>query len=146
MRILYAFLILFVSIILFTLPISEAVYDYRTDLQEDSFYVATGSGVTTATATLSTALYDDDTATISLYSDTSTDTPTFTSYNGTSRVMALSGLTANTTRTLAVSYDIDVLNAADAVDNLLSNWQWYWYIIISVFPIAALAAIFTRRA
>jgi len=108
--------------------------------------VATGAGVTTADVTLSTALYDNDNDTIRFYSDTSTDSPTFTSYNGTTRVMSLSGLTANTTRTLDVSYDIDVLNAADAVDTLLSNWQWYWYIMISIFPLAALAAIFTRRA
>ena len=128
------------------LPVSEAVYDFRTDLREDEFTSPTGVGVTSANVTLGEPVYDDDTGTIDYFSDLSTDVPAYSSYNATSRQLLVSGLTANTTRVLSIFYDVDALAGSDALNNFVGYIPWIWLLIIIVFPIAGLAAIFTGRA
>ena len=145
MRIFYAFLVIVVAAILFMLPVSDAIYDFRTDLREDEFISATGVGVDTANVTLGKPVYDDDTGTIDILSDLATDVPAYSSYNGTSRQIGVSGLTANTTRTLTVSYDIDALGGSGAINNIMDIIPFIWMLIIIAFPMAALFAIFTGR-
>lgn len=128
------------------LPVSGAVYDFRTDLRTDEFTSPTGVGVTSANVTLGEPLYDDDTQTIDILSDLSTDTPAFSSYTTATRVVNISGLSANTTRILTVSYDVDALGGSDALNTFVGYVPWMWMLIIIVFPIAGLAAIWTGRA
>lgn len=127
------------------LPVSEAVYDFRTDLREDEFNVTT-EDVTSANVTLGKPLYEDDTGTIDIISDESTDNATFGSYTTGTRVLNITALSANVTRILTVSYDIDALEGSDALNTFVGYIPWIWMLIIIVFPIAGLAAIFTGRA
>lgn len=144
MRIFYAFLIIVVAAILWMLPITMAIYDFRTDLRTDTFNTSTAVGVTTANETLLDDLYDGDIGSVDIASDDATDAPLANSYNSTSRVLGMTGLTENTTRTLEISYDIDALD----VDSLNTLFDWLpliWILVIVAFPMAALFAIFTGR-
>lgn len=145
MRIFYGFLIIVVSAILFMLPLTSLINDFRTDVREDTFTVTTGSGVTTDNQTLTRAIYDDDTDTIEITSSISDDTPLYSSYNTTTRLLAYSGLAASSTRVITVSYDVDALDSTDAIATFVDRLPWIWMLIIIAFPIAALAAIFLGR-
>lgn len=144
MRIAFAFIALIASFTLWLLDITTAIYDFRTDVREDTFIVATAPGVTSANTTLLRAVFDDDTQTIS-YLSTIAETPVFSSYNITSRQVLTSGLTDNTSRTLTVIYDTNALTQSDAIDNLIDWWPFLWYMLITAFPIASLVAIFYVR-
>lgn len=145
MRIFYAFLIIVIAAVLFMLPLTEASYDFRTDERTDSFDVDTGVGESTDNVTLHAEVYDDDLETISILSDLSTDSPVADSYGSATREVAVSGLTENTTRELDVTYDIDALDASDAISGLIDRLPWVWLLTIIAFPMAALFAIFTGR-
>ena len=127
------------------LPMTESVYDFRTELREDSFTSPTGVGVTCANVTLGKPVYDDDTGTVDPLSDLYTDTPVTSSYNTTSRQLLVCGLTANTTRILTISYDVDALEGFDAIELMVDKIPFIWILLIIVFPIAAFASIFMKR-
>lgn len=146
MRIFWALVILIASAFLWLIPITDLVYTFQTDVRTDSAYIATGVGETTGNMTLHKALYDDDTSTISVFSDLETDALTLVSYNTTTRVTAFSGFTANSTRTIEVTYDTDALNASSAWETVLDKIPLIWMIMVALFPVAGLAAIFTGRA
>lgn len=146
MRIFYAFLVIVTGAILFMLPVTEAIYDYRTDERTDTFSVTTAVGADNATVQLSTALYDSDPSTFSFVSDDTDDAPVFYSYNSTSRATVVDGLADNTTRSLDVTYDVDALSDATAIELLISRMDFIWLLMIICFPPAALAAIFLGRA
>jgi hypothetical protein len=144
-KIVTSFLIILCSIILLFLPISQAVYDFRTDIKENTFTVATAVGTDNATVSLTTAIYGADTSTLSVLSSLTTDVPLFNSYNGTTRATVFTGLTANTTRVLTVYYDVDALRGSAAINNIMGQLQWWWLLAILGLPIAALMAMFYGR-
>ena len=128
------------------LPVSRAVYDFRTDLRTDEFFSTTAVSQTSENVTLGKPVYDDDTGTIDILSDLSTDNATYNSYNTTTRVLNIINLTDNTTRILSVSYDIDALEGSDALNTFVGYVPWIWMLIIIVFPMVGIAAIWTGRA
>lgn len=145
MRIFYAFLIIFVTAILWMLPITSAIYDFRTDLRTDTFSTSTAIGVTTANETLMGDLYDCDMGSIDIDSDDATDNPLPGSVNCTTQVLTVAGLTANTTRTLDITYAYDALAGNNAIDTLIGWLPYIWILVIVVFPMAAIFAMFTGR-
>jgi len=147
MRIFTAFLVLVASAIMWLLPISTAVYDFKTDVTEDIFYnTSTAVSVSSANVTLRKEIYEDDTSSLSLSSNLYTDAPLLTSYNATNRQLLMSGLTANTTRTITVLYDYYALTGGGAIDTLVSRLDFVWMLALLAFPVAALAAIFTGHS
>lgn len=148
MKIFYSFLIVFTSAILWLLPVTDAIYDYRTDVKEDEFNYSTGVGVTVANVTLTKEVYNDDQSTIGAISDYSSDTPVVAGYHSATRVVDITGLAGNYTRTLTVSYDYDALSASGAISNFIDKLGWIWLICIIAFPPAALAAMlfFSKRS
>lgn len=132
--------------ILFMLPVTAGVYDFRTDVKTDTSYQSTGVGVTTANVTLVKAVYDDDQSTISIISNDASDTPTVVDYHSTTRLLDIGGLAASSDRTLSISYDIDALTASDAIGTFLDNIGWIWLVCIIGFAPAALAAMFVGKA
>ena len=146
MKVFYAFLIIFTSVVLFMLPIASMVYDFRTDQREDVFVVTTAVAVTTANVTLLRAVFDNDTGTITFTSNT-TETPAVSTYNTTTRQLLVSGLEASTTRELDVTYDIDVLSQeGTALNGLMDRVPAIYLLLIIAFPVAAMAAIFLNKA
>jgi len=144
MRIFYSFLIIMTSVFLFLLPLTDMVYNYRTDPVTDSFDVDTAVGETSDNFTLDDFIYDDDDDTIEIESSID-EIPGLVSYNSTSKTVWVDSLTANTTRTLEITYDIDVITDSDAINNLLDRVAWIWMLICIAFPVASLAAIWTGR-
>lgn len=134
-----------VTVILWMLPVEEAVYDFRTSLRTDTFLTATAVGVTSANETLLDDLYDEDTGAVDIDSDDTTDTPVANSYNATSQQLLVIGLTANTTRVLEITYPFDALVGFDAINTVVGRFPYFWLLLIIVFPIAALASLFLMR-
>lgn len=145
MRIFNGFLIIFASVVLFMLPISRGVYDFRTDVREDLFNYETGGGVTTANVVLHTPIYNDDINTIVLYSDLATDVPLFSAYNTTTRLLDITGLTVASNRTLRVNYDINALVDNVALSTFMDWLPFIWFIVIAVLPMVALYVIIKYR-
>lgn len=146
MRVFKAFLVVLASVILFLLPLTKAMYDLKTDRQEDNFSVSTAAGITSSNITLSESIYEDDTTTIELLSDLSSDSPAWSAYAVGSHSVNVTGLTDNATRALSVYYDVDALEGWDAIVALADKMAWIWMLIIIAFAPAAVAAIFTGRA
>jgi len=128
------------------LPLTDLVYDYRTDVKDDSFTVVTTAGNTTPLVVLTKYIYNADTGTIEVQSDLSTDSPLFSSYNTTTRATVFSGMTGNATRTLEVSYDTDALGTSGALSTFVDRIAWIYMLMIIAFAPASIAAIFTGRA
>lgn len=145
MRIFQAFLIIVTAAILFMLPISEAIYDFRTDLREDTFGVTTGVGETSANVVLVKQIYDDDVITLSLSSNLTTDNPAYSSYDNGTRALAISGFTSNATRSLIVGYDVAAFTSTSAIDAFLGRLPYIWMVCVICLAPAALIAIFTGR-
>lgn len=146
MRIFNAFLIILGSVILLLLPLTGAIYDFRTDSRTDTFSTTTGVGVTTANETLLGDLYDCDMGSIDIDSDNATENPLASSVNCTSRVLLISNLAANTTRILDITYDVGAFEVTDAINDFLDFVPWIWILLIVAFAPAALVALFTNRA
>lgn len=146
MRIFWAFLILVTAALLWLVPITDLIYSFQTDVKTDSFYVATGAGITDVTVILRKAVYNNDTSTLTVFSSNNTDLPSFVSYNTITRATVIDGLTENTTRALEITYDTDALNASPAWNNILGKVPLIWMVLIIAFPVAGLAAIFVGRA
>lgn len=127
------------------LPITEGIYDFRTDVKDDTFYIVTGAGDTTANVTLLKEVYDDDVSTISVTSDFSGDIPTLVDYHTATRVTDINGLLISANRTLTVEYDYDALNPSGAIEVFLDRLAWIWMICVIAFAPAAIAAIWMRK-
>ncbi len=134
------------AVILFLLPVTNAIYAFRTDQKEDNVVISTAAGVTTANITLRKAIYDSDTSTLTMYSDNSTDIPLFSAYDNPTKTLLISGLSENLTRTMTLYYDYDSLNASTALDTVLDKLSWVWLICVICFVPAAIGAILLGRA
>lgn len=145
MRIFYSFLVVMSVAILFMLPITSGIYDFRTDQKEDSVRYETGAGETTANVTLIKALYDDDVSTVDVLSNDYSDAPIVENYTAAGRVLDISGLESSANRTLTITYDVDALNMTGAVSAFFDKLSWIWMICVICFAPAALAAMWMPR-
>lgn len=134
-----------VSAILLMLPVTEGIYNFRTDVKDDTFYEETGVGETETNVTLLEEVYDDDMSTIGVSSSESTDTPVVANYTSATRVVGITGLAESSTRTLTVSYDIDALGASGALDTFMDRIAWIWMLCVIALSPAAIASIFMNR-
>src|SRR3990172_8178140 len=142
MKIFYSFLVIVAAAILFLLPVSDAVYAFRTSVRTDVFPgEATGGGDSTAAVVLLKAVYEDDTTTIEPSSSLSTDIPAYLSYNTTNRELIVSE-----NRTIYVDYTIDALAMTGALSTLADRLPWIWMLMVIGFVPAALVAIFMGKA
>ena len=144
MRIFQGFLIVLISVFLFMLPVSQAIYDYRTDEREEYFNYETGA-FPTGNVQLHYPIHEDDTSTVAFLSDLSTDIPLFSAYNSTNRLLDITGLTVNSNRTLRVYYDVNALIGNEAIEVLMGWLPYIWYLMICVMPMVAIYAIIKGR-
>lgn len=145
MKVFYSFMVLFAVTILFMLPITPGVYDFRTDVKDDTFWIEEDGATTTANVTLLKSVYDDDVSTISVTSDLFTDSPAVAGYHTATRVVDITGLTISQNRTLTVAYDYDALNASDAIANILDVLPWIWLLCVIAFAPCALVAMWVLK-
>lgn len=135
------------STILFFLPVSTGIYAFRTDARTDTFpNVRTAIGTDNVSKVLLKPIYDNDTATISISSNLSTDVPIYGgSYNTTSRLLLIDGLSDNATHSLEVTYDVAAFTEAN-LTTFLDYIPFIWVLMVIAFPVAGLAAIWLGRA
>jgi hypothetical protein len=127
------------------LPLTGMVYLFQTEQRTDSFAITTGVGETTANVTLVKFIYDDDTSTIE-YNSSIAESPSTSTYNGTTKTLLIAGLTDNTSRSMTVAYDVDAIAAEGAaISSLLTRIPGIYLILIVSFPVVALLAIFLGK-
>jgi hypothetical protein len=133
MRIFYAFLVILCSVLLFLLlPFTTGPHAFQTDLKEDSFTVVTAD-TTNGTVQLYKPLYDDDMSSVVILSRDTDDVPLAFSYNGTTRVLEIIGLAANSTRAIDVSYEIDALGGNAVISTILDMFPFFLIAICLMF-------------
>lgn len=104
--------IIMVAVMFIMFPI---VMDASHDLQTDDFVqteaaVVTGVGVTTADVVLDEDLWDDATTSVlSITSDEVTDVPVANTYTAGTNTLNITGLAADDSRTLVITYEYDGL-------------------------------------
>lgn len=139
-----SFLIIVASTVFFLLPFTGASEDLKTDEHTDIFSIETSAGQTTDNIVFSEELYDDDTTSILVVSDLSSEGITWGSYNASNQHLLISNMTANDTRTLTATYDIDALGS-DSVATFVDALVWIWLLSAGAFAPTALAAIWAGR-
>lgn len=144
MKAFWSFLIVFCSVLLWVIPFTDAAHNFKTDVRTDEFTVTTADSTNT-TVQLFTTLYDGDSSSVDLLSHDVDDSPLLSSYNTTTRAAVITGLAGNTTRQLDVAYDVDALGNATLITLAGVTTPWLWYAIASVFPLAALYALWFMR-
>lgn len=130
---------------LWMLPVSEAIDNFRTDVREDNFTVQTAGGQTTADVVLFKPVYNADSQTLSVSSNSSADTPAVASYTAASRLVSVSGLAESESHRLTVSYDVDALASHSSINKLMDYLPWLWVLVLFAFPICVLIAIVRQR-
>jgi hypothetical protein len=145
LKIFEGFLVLVLVSFLWMLPVSEAIYNYRTDVREDTFHIITTVGQTTVSVALIRPVYQDDFGTVSVSSNCSSDALIVESYTAATRLVSLSGLADGESRLLTVSYDVDALAAHSAINTFLNWLPGIWILILFVFPVAVIYVIVRRR-
>jgi microcystin-dependent protein len=145
MKIVATFLMIVLVGLLFMLPISTAVYDYRTDIQEEDHTVTTAALTTSANVSLHLPIYQANLSTLSFSSTVATDNAVpGTFYDSTSHVVTVNGLAASTTRDLTAFYDVNALSSVGALDTFLNMVPWLWYLMLVAVLGVAIFAIWRR--
>lgn len=135
-----------VSAILWLFPVSEGVYDFRTNTREITVEVTTAIAETTADIVLTQPLYDDDIDLATVFSDLGTDTPTVTDYDDVTRELEISGLDDDETRNLTITYPYDCLSLNVALNTVMDIIPVIWILILVGFPAVSLIVIWQGRA
>ena len=105
--------------------------------------LVTGAGEYTSNCTLGRSVYNDDTESVlSITSNVTADTPTAASYNSVSRLLTVSGLDQNSTRTLSVEFMIDSTTLPAGGAAFLTLIRWFWVFIIIGMVGGAIYAFF----
>jgi hypothetical protein len=146
MRIYNGFLILLVSALLWLLPVSEAIYNFRTDIRDDSSTVATDPAETTKDIQLFKPLYENDTSRVTFTSTLLTDSVAVATYAPTTRILSITGLTDDTARTLEIEYPYNALATNTAINTLMNVLPFFWTLILIALPVVAIVVIYQGRA
>lgn len=105
-----ALLLMAAIIIALLLPsTAESINDFRTAEYTEPHIVTTAPAVTTSDITLSQSLFSDATANVEITSNNTADAPIPLSYVKATKVLTVSGLSADDVRNLSIIYKIDDL-------------------------------------
>ena len=142
MRYFTGFLIVLCSVVFWLLPVSDAIYSFKTDLRTDSFLVTTAAGVTSNNSTLVKPLYADDVSTLSFSSNCTNDNIAYTSYNATAKRLLYHGLEAGKTRLVEISYDASAFDFGGPYNTLTDAASWLMFIFFIIFPMGGIYVAF----
>lgn len=119
-RIVIALIGIAILFIIFPMMLS-ATHNLQVEEVTTSANVTTGVGATTGNATLDYALWQADIdSVVSISSSNVTDTPAAQSYVEVTKILGVSGLSANVTRLLTVLYETDALTEFTGLGALVS--------------------------
>lgn len=123
--------------------VPQGAYDYRTKVQQETFYTTTAVGQTSANVTLIKDIYNNDYSTLSFLSSDTVDSPILSTYNASTRQALVAGLAASTTRTLTASYDVNALSGLVAIDVVMDLTPYFWYLMVFVFMAGSIVYMWT---
>jgi hypothetical protein len=86
-------------------PISNGIHNWRVDSNTQTFSVDTAAEVTSGSVVLANDLYKDLVTEVTSITSTIVETPATGVYTAATNTLTITGLTANTTRTLTVVYN-----------------------------------------
>lgn len=137
--VLFGIIALFLLIGPFRAPISDGIKGWRTSETTENYNVTTAAAVTSANVTLSYDLYQAATAeVIGITSNVTTETPVANTYTEATKRLLISGLDADATHTLAVSYyaetDDDVMRVLGPFLSFLIFGLPAFAIIYGIWP------------
>ena len=132
-----------VFLMLMASPLLGGLHDFRTDNQSDAYSVNTTgpSSITTGNVTLTLPLFQSGVQHVtSISTNWSADVPLATAYNSNTRVLTVSGLVANQTRTLNITYDRGVLDGN--IDQVANTTPTIWiFSIVGLLLVAIGGAV-----
>ena len=139
--------VVIVIILAISLPaIPDAVQSFRTDTMTQEYTVATGATVTNATISLSHTLWDSSPAYITrLSSNITTDSPVAYSYNSSNKGLLITGLSANTSRTVEVDYRTAGLGDYEGADTASMYLPGVAMGLVILIPLGFMALLFIRH-
>lgn len=122
--------------------------DFRTDLLTETFTVDTAVAVTSGNIQLSSSLWNENLANITVSSNLGTDAPTPSSYNATNRHVLVQGMTANSSRTIEAVYKsagLEEYTGAEDVSTKLPTMFIIFIIILAASGMIYLIVSIVRR-
>ncbi len=132
-------------LILLAKPLMGGLESFRTQSQTDNFSIATSNVQTSINITLTHPLFQADTHYATVSSNVNTDVPLASNYTASTNKLTVSGLTANITRLLTVSYSIGALDSnVDAAVRQMPS-IWFYGIVALIFLSIAIVVIAMRR-
>jgi hypothetical protein len=139
-----ALLVIAAILIIFFLPATiESINDFRsTDYLEPHIEV-TAPGVTDVDIVLSQDLFGSRTANVTITSDNALDAPVPFAYTPATNTLNITGLAANDTRTLAVTYKIDNLTDFWGAGTAVKTWPML--LIVAVFGLISAGVYVSAR-
>lgn len=145
-KIAIAVIVLFAVVIIAILMPSfmSGISDFRTDITSDVFSVSTAAGVTAANVTLSNTLWDNDTSSISITSNYTSDAPAVDAYLSGSKQLTVDGLIASNTHTLTVTYETGALGDYEAAETAVTFTPIMVLAAIIILPIILLVVALRR--
>lgn len=121
--------------------ITDAVTDFRTDELAEEFVGDTAVGVTSTNVQLGSELWDDSLSYASVATNATADAPALTSYNGTNRQVTVTGLAANTTRTITLTYRTAGLSDYSGAEEISLNIPVIILVFIILLPASGIIAL-----
>jgi len=140
-----ALLVISAIVIVLLLPSTMwAINEFRSKDHAEPHIVDTGVGETDADVVLSQELFGNQTSNVTIVSDNALDAPIPATYTENTRTLNVTGLNADDTRTLDITYKIDAL--VDYVGAGIAARVWPVFIILGIIGLVA-AGIYsaTRR-
>ena len=138
-------LIISACMIILLLPaVLLSINEFRMTEYEEPHIITTAAEVTTSDITLSQELFSGETYNAVVTSNITADAPIPSSYVSSTQVLTVTGLEADNSRTLTITYEIDALN--DYIGAGLGATIWPIMLVLGVIGIIV-AAVYqaTRR-
>lgn len=124
-----------VVIILMAPAVILSITDFRATDYEEPHNVTTNATATTSDITLTQELFDDLTYNATVTSNNTADAPVPSSYATSTRVLTVSGLNADDSRRLTVSYKVSSLSPYWGAD--LGGRTWPLFLVLGVIGVIA---------
>lgn len=131
-------------LLLYIPVVIEGTRDAQTEDYDLSFAgVTTAAGVYSANVTLTTDIYDDNVLSVaSVSSNVSSDSPSASAFNSSSKVLTVNGLAASSTRTLDLTLKVDNPLMPAGMSMFFGLYQWFYnFVILASFAGAIYAFV-----
>lgn len=118
--------------------ITDVAEDFRTDLLTETYNGDTTSGSINATLQLSHPLWKETVSDMVVRTDVSSDVPYAHNYNSTTREIVVSGLTANQTREITLTYKTAGLSDYEGGEEIATKIPLFIMLMVIMIPVLAL--------